>query len=163
MINFDENKCLVYFVYKRHFKKYEFLKEDLYQEGFIALFKACKKFDIEKGNTFSTYAIKAIYNSMLYCLVRKEQKHFNNCISLEQLQDDFNFDFEDKTEPDYDIILIKSLNENQLNLIQLKLDGFNQKDIAEKMGISRSCVANKFVKIKNILKDFKEVEYGNDY
>lgn len=163
MVNFDENKCLVYFVYEKQFKKYEFLKEDLYQEGFIALFKACKMFDIEKGNAFSTYAIKAIYNSMLYCLVRKEQKHFNNCISLDQLQDDFNFDFEDKTETDYDIILIKTLNENELNLVQLKLDGFNQKEIGEKMGISRSCVANKFVKIKEKLKNFKEVENERYY
>ena len=160
MINFDENKCLVYFVYERQFKKYEFLKEDLWQEGFIALFKACKKFDIEKGNTFSTYAIKAIFNNMLCYLIKKEQKHYNNCVSLEELQEDFNFDFEDKNEFEPNIVFIKGLNENQIKLIQLKLDGFKQKDIGEKMGISRSCVANKFVKIKEKLKNFKEVENG---
>ncbi|NCC71319.1 sigma-70 family RNA polymerase sigma factor [bacterium] len=158
MVNFDENKELVYFVYNKQFKKYDFLKEDLLQEGFIALFKSCKKFDISKGIMFSTYAIKAIYNNMLCYLVRNELKFYNKCISLDELQDDLNFEIGGGFEIETNLLYNKkNITDEQLKIIQLKLDGFNQKEISKMIGISKSYVSKKFSNIKVKLNLLKEV------
>ena len=47
-------------------KKYKNLApyEDLYQEGFIALLRACEKYDENSGTKFATYASVAIMNAL---------------------------------------------------------------------------------------------------
>lgn len=66
---FEQNKPLVGLELRRevsvgHLNKYD--REDLEQELNIALLKAIKGFDIEKGYTFSTYAGKFLRNTRLY-------------------------------------------------------------------------------------------------
>ena len=68
---FHENKKLVYDVVNKRFdaynEKYKELgieREDLYQMGFIGLFKAAKKFDEKRNLKFSTYAFPLIYGEI---------------------------------------------------------------------------------------------------
>lgn len=79
-----ENEGLVYKVWNDHFsRKYYHLKEDLLQEGRIALHKANGMFDENKGYSFSTYAYKAIWNTMRNYLLSKERIQHEKPISLE--------------------------------------------------------------------------------
>lgn len=85
MTEFTKNIKLVYLVYNKNFYKFTIFKEDLCQEGLIALWKICKKKDDIKVK-FSAYATKAIYLSMLKYLQRKEIKHKKNCILFSELK-----------------------------------------------------------------------------
>lgn len=90
MNDFYKNTKLVYWVFEKYFKEYLFLKEDLVQEGFIALFNACKKYKVETNFKFSTYATRCIKNGMLK-FINKENKHIKNTISLELVMEDFKY------------------------------------------------------------------------
>ena len=61
------NEKLIHFVINKFFgykDKDEDVYKDYYQEGFIGLMKAVDKYDYEKGNQFSTYAIFWIRNGI---------------------------------------------------------------------------------------------------
>lgn len=60
-------------------------KEDIIQEGMIGLYKAIKSFDIEKQNTFKTFANICIERQLITAIkTSTRQKHMplNTCISL---------------------------------------------------------------------------------
>lgn len=83
---FDKNTPLVYFIFERYFKRFERYKEDLIQCGLMGLWKACSKFDKDKGMQFSTFASICIKNEMGMFL-RKELKHYNNTVSFYMLDE----------------------------------------------------------------------------
>ena len=60
-------------------------KEDIIQEGMIGLYKAIKSFDMEKQNTFKTFANICIERQLITAIkTSTRQKHMplNTCISL---------------------------------------------------------------------------------
>ena len=60
-------------------------KEDIIQEGMIVLYKAIKSFDMEKQNTFKTFANICIERQLITAIkTSTRQKHMplNTCISL---------------------------------------------------------------------------------
>lgn len=75
-----DNLNLVHFVLNKFsFNKSEY--EDLFQEGVIGLIKAEQTYDINKKNSFSTYACVCIKNEILGYL-RKNNK--SNLLSLNE-------------------------------------------------------------------------------
>lgn len=82
----EENERLVFKVWNNHFaRKYYHLKEDLLQEGRIALHKANEMFDESKGFSFSSYAYKAIWNTMVDYLIQKERIKNDKPVYLDDL------------------------------------------------------------------------------
>lgn len=63
---YNDNIKLVYWVIHKYFYKYQNTSkyDDICQEGFIALYKACLNFKEDKNNTFSTFAISYILNTI---------------------------------------------------------------------------------------------------
>lgn len=73
MIKFEEHMNLVWKVYHQKFSKHvtcEYWKEELIQEGFLALHKAILNYNKDSKNRFSTYAYSIIWGNMNH-LVRK--------------------------------------------------------------------------------------------
>ena len=72
---FEENMPLVGFVMQKHFKSQLGTPnhDDLMQEGFIALWRACQTFDETLGCQLSTYAVKAILYAMAGYLKRESR------------------------------------------------------------------------------------------
>lgn len=68
-------------IFNDNFKSYENLKEDLLQEGYIALLKCEKKYDKTKGS-FYNYCKKPVINAMLK-FIEKEKK--NTFLSYQDL------------------------------------------------------------------------------
>jgi len=68
-------------IFNDNFKSYENLKEDLLQEGYIALLKCEKKYDKTKGS-FYNYCKKPVINAMLK-FIDKEKK--NTFLSYQDL------------------------------------------------------------------------------
>ena len=69
---FEDNKGLVYHLIKEHYYSYED-KEDLFQEGLIALWNASLRFEETKDMEFSSYATVVIYRQ-LNTLLKKRKK-----------------------------------------------------------------------------------------
>lgn len=62
---FNENKKLVGFCFKKYLNMYNHYDyEDIIQEGYVELFRCCKRFDVDKGVAFSTYAVPSIIGAM---------------------------------------------------------------------------------------------------
>ena len=84
-------------------------KEDMIQEGMIGLYKAVKSFDIEKENSFKTFANMCIERQLITAVKNSNrQKHMplNSSVSLNAAA------YEDNQDMDkLDILNIKTLND----------------------------------------------------
>lgn len=72
MVSFESNMKLVPYIYNKYFYGLKKYKDDLFQCGYMGLWKACKRFE-ETKSKFSTFACKCIKNEMLLFL-RQENK-----------------------------------------------------------------------------------------
>ena len=145
-----------------------FEKNDLLQEGYLALYSATKTYDAMGSVTFFTYACKCIANSMLSILKKNNNKKnhiLNNSIS---------YNNEDKTYDDkiiniranksfdpINILLDSEANNKMLNELKgyekdiaiCKMLGFPNSEIASLLNIDRKAINNAVTRIKNKYKN----------
>lgn len=164
MIDFNANMKLVYFVYEKHFKNYNHIKDDLCQEGFIALWRCCNYFKPDSEFQFSSYATKAIKNAMTCYAVRKEHRHFNTTNFSELVDEEkkhltefekYDFsDFENYINSNY--IFVENFNnqtERNKQIVKMRfIDDKNQSEIAKEFQCSQSYISRIITKFKNQLK-----------
>jgi RNA polymerase sigma factor (sigma-70 family) len=163
MINFNEYTKLVYFVFEKHFKQYQSFKDDLCQEGLIALWKAQRCFNQSKNISFKTFAYASIKNNMLSYLKRKELKHFKVITFSELEKNKVNIENTNCVYNDIDLDFKNTFNNNlkktSIRNRQIIKDYFlsnkNQKQIASKYQISQPQVTritqNFKINVKNDL------------
>lgn len=164
---FQSNKSFVPFVYHKWFNNYSSWQEDLFQEGYLALWKACCKFKEDNAMIkFSTYAINSVYFRLLnYC--RKFIIKTSNVVSLDA------FCVSETPEGDslYLIDVIsdeqdldtKYLIENCMNQLsdreqKIILDimaGYGQEEIAKRRHISQSFVSRRLIKFRHLIEKEK--------
>ena len=166
-------------------KKYSMADEtdDLISVGSLGLIKAINTYKISHGTQFSTYASRCIENEILM-LIRANKKHKcsisvedvlgkddeDNEITIADLNYDNDKDVEKLFEMNYlsnklDIVLKKYLNKREYEIICLRyglkgLPMLPQREVAEKLGISRSYISRLETKAINTLK--KHLKH-NDY
>ena len=85
-------------------------REDIVQEGMIGLYKAVKSYDIEKQNSFRTFANMCIERQLITAVKNSNrQKHIplNSSVSLNAAayEDNEDVDSEDESEEEDDTIL----------------------------------------------------------
>ena len=145
--------------------------DDLEQEGYIALVKAMEYYDSSKNVLFYTYVVAAIKRKMLN-LVRLNSavKHqlLNNSISFDETVTEdgstlFSF-LEDKKalkplelmESNESIKRIKNilfdLDIELASILELRINGFKQNEIATLLDLNRRNITNLLVKLKKNLK-----------
>ena len=167
-------------------KKYNQADEadDLISVGSLGLIKAINTYKLNHGTQFSTYAAKCIENEILM-LIRSNKKHKGN-LSIEDVlgSDDenneitigelnYNTDYnveqmvEDKlVSQGLDKILIKHLSKREYEIICLRYGLLGnpilpQREVAKKLGISRSYISRLEKKSLEILKKvINKKEYG---
>ena len=156
MIDFNENMKLVNLTFRKHFLKFNYLKDDLFQEGFIALWNCCKFYNDNIKAKFETYASKSIYNSMLKTIL-KEKTNNENCLILSELE---NFDLPDnETFNDHlNLLFIKQSIEipdkrNSKIIKSCIFNKSNQSKVAKYFKLSRQRVSQIVCKYKNDLKE----------
>lgn len=77
---FEAHKNMVYYCYN-HLLKDDFItksQEDLIQEGFLALWKACMSYDETLEIKLSSYAFPAIQNAMLTWIRNNKSYYYNH-------------------------------------------------------------------------------------
>ena len=138
--------------------------EDLVSIGVIGLVKAVDTFNLESGTRFATYAARCIQNEILMCF--RAQKKRSGEISINETIDvdrdgnpltymdiistneDLGEDLDRKTQIERAIRLIRNtLDERERQIITMRFglfglkETYTQKEIAQKLNISRSYVS----------------------
>lgn len=145
--------------------------DELYSIAIETLVVSARKFNKDKGFSFSSYAIKSIENKILKEIRKKTNQikyisseiSLNSTININSNTIDFSDIVEDsKINLELEAITMASLNmaleklKNQEKLykcLKLYLEGYNQSEIAEKIGdISQTYVSKLLLKSKKTLR-----------
>lgn len=162
----SKNKNLVYFVINKSFKQY-LSNDDIIQEGYIGLWKAIKTYD-DSHSSFSTYAIKCIYNNILMYIRDNLSKLHDNILSLDYLysgekkEDESDLYNYVKTEEEYiklkiDLLykpFIKTLSKKEQMILYYNFLGYTQTKIGEKLNCSQKTICMYLSDIRKKLKKY---------
>ena len=159
---FVQNEKLVYFVLNkilREIPNFKMYKDDMMQQGFLGLLRACRNFDKDKGNKFSTYASKTIKGYM-YKYIEKElrsrRKHRLQFVSLETEVNEKTTLADTIVSEPYEtpwIFTDKRLTDKQLLVCKLLYEGYNQTEIGKELGCSQVQISRIIKQIKSILQE----------
>lgn len=160
-IRFNENTSLVPFIYHKHFYAYSEHMDDLFQEGYAALWKSCTNFDESRGLQFSTYACTAIYRRMYGYVKKVIQKHFF-VLSLDGViaedgegNEVYLKDVIPKEQDDSIRYAIQEslqhIPSKDQDIICRIMEGYTQEKIAEIMHVSQSYVSRCLQRFRKIL------------
>lgn len=171
-----ENEKLAYLMAHRYKQKVStFIEfEDLKATCLFGLVKAANSFDESKGKKFSTYACKAIQNEILM-LINRENKHLkvnslddiivDNVSFLEIISDEQDLEQQFFNSMQIDLLMkyIDELPGRLKSIINYKLKGFTQQEIADKLNVSQSQVSRLYYQALNLLRIKFDKENGNEW
>ena len=149
----EKNMGLVMSIVNSFHPKDQTEREDYLQAGRIGLWKALKKFNPAKGNVLSTYAWNPIRWEIIKEIRSKGGKvtlfslSGSDCISSHELQT------LPKTEMPFWEYLPSNLNKIESHIIQLRLQGFNFKEISSKLDCNRSNIKKMFQSAINKIRE----------
>lgn len=165
----EENIGLVNFIMNKYYKNSVYihndLRDDIYQEASIGLFKAAQTYDETKGIRFSTYASKAIRNLISRFFDRYIYKHYNagvislECSLYEKYDEESEQTISDSLEVEeggYAEILIQdALEESKYHIkgieriAKLRLDGYYQREIAKEFNVTQVEISRRLKLLEN--------------
>ena len=173
----NKYKGMILIILKDFLKKYKIVGieiSDLYQEGLIGLLNAIETYDKDRDVTFYTYAnacIKSAIITTIRSTFTQKNRILNTSYSLDKMFEDSENNFyeifkDEREEPNKKLIdheetveltnRIKSkLSENEKVIFELKLQGLDNKEIAELIDKDRKYVENTIFRIG---KKYKEME-----
>ena len=156
-MSFESNIGLVYTVINKMKLVSDPEFDDLVQEGLIGLLKACNTFEPSKGFKFSSYACTCIRNNILmYLRTRSKHPKFRTVsydtpvrnprdpqesTRLLDLIEDPGSSVECKVATSLLIEALKSECPKYKDILRLAYEGYNQREIGERLGVSQSCVS----------------------
>lgn len=163
---FNQNQKLVPFIYAKYFQQdSQPWKDDLIQEGLIALWKSCKIYDETQGFLFSTLACACIHRAMCTYLKRKVLRH-SESVSFEEIvsedADGNQIRLKDCIASKSDLLtpetqhllgfVLSLLPKRTQQVSLLILQGYRQEEIGDLLGVSQSTVARDWDKFKEKFK-----------
>lgn len=157
----EEFKLMIYsFINKYDLEYGDYLvdKEDLFQEGCIALIDACRTFKDNNTTKFSTYAyiiIERRIQRVFFKSIRRYQKEFS--YDKYEHNDHYNFVKEDKVKYEFDPRLLNNVNltSEDKKIITLRLKCYSYKEIASMLNITCKRVDNRLSRIKKIYREMQ--------
>ncbi|EGT4848582.1 TPA: sigma-70 family RNA polymerase sigma factor [Clostridioides difficile] len=163
---FEDNINLVHFIISRYFnyflRKYPYLKEDLFQEGYIGLHKATCCFDESKGK-FSTIAFPYISGHLKRFTTGYVKKHYRNdidsfekCIYRDNYGEEIRIEDRLAGNENVDIenvrVIRSCIKRSEIKDIQkivcLREKGYTQQEISKVLGTSQTSIYRRLKKLK---------------
>ncbi|QQE75702.1 sigma-70 family RNA polymerase sigma factor [Brevibacillus composti] len=152
----QDNLSFVHFILKKYYPPEGYDYDDLYQIGCIGLVKAAKKFDPSLGYQFTTYAAYWIENELKKMIrTQKAVKRTGDVFSMDWTGEDedgslaellANYDsVEEEVEAKW---LFSELIRQEPAITMLALQGYTQKEIGRKLGMSQVSVSRKLLNMR---------------
>ncbi len=140
-------------------------RDDLIQEGYIALYNAARTYDSSKSQ-FSTFATLCIKRRMLNWIEKNVNPSLssmsisdlddNDLSRIGMIQDNFEDDFILKTEISDLLDKAKSiLSENEYKVFSLYIKGYTNDEICKKLGITKKSCDNSLFRLRKKLRSVK--------
>lgn len=175
----NKYKGMILIILKDFKKKYKIVGveiTDLYQEGLLGLLNAIESYDKDKDVTFYTYANACIKSSIMTAIrstFTQKNRILNTSYSLDKICEDTDTNFyevfkDEREEPNKKLIdreetlelknrMMAKLSENEKVIFELKLQGFDNKEIADLIDKDKKYVENTIFRIG---KKYKEIDIG---
>ena len=128
----EKNMGLVLTIVNRFGPKNQTEKEDYIQAGRIGLWKALTKFSKNGGSKFSPYA----WNPIKWEII-KEIRSIKNKYDAINIEEHQHHHLSNNPSPFWELVP-SNLTQNESQIIQLKLEGYNFKEISSKLQCHRS-------------------------
>ena len=168
-MSFESNMNLVYLVLHQMNLVSDPEFDDIVQEGSLGLLKACDTFEPSEGFKFSTYACICIRNNILmYLRTRRRQSKMKTissdtfiinprdpqeAIRMIDLLEDPGSSVDSKVATSLLIGALKSECPRYKEILRLTYEGYNQREIGERLGVSQSCVSRIQSKLRSKYKE----------
>ncbi len=143
-------------------------KEDLYQEACIALYDACRTYSPDRQTKFSTFAYSVIKRRVEHKLktylrpLRTESYSVDAIRSIDYYKrySDNEYRTRQHYESKKDTIhrFLKTLSEEELQIIKLRQHNYSYEDISRKMKLNKKKVDNQIQKLKRDYRNFQKKE-----
>jgi len=146
----EKNMGLVLTIVNRFNPKNQTEKEDYIQAGRIGLWKALTKFSKTGGSKFSPYA----WNPIKWEII-KEIRLIKNKYNSTNIEDCYHSYPSNNNAPFWELIP-SNLTQKESQVIQLKLEGYNFKEISNKLQCHRSNTKKIF---QSAVRKIKETNY----
>lgn len=155
----DNYRNMIYSIINKFSLRHQYIKlsrEDLFQEACISLLEACKTFNPSKKTKFSTFAYRVIY-CHLGREVCKIIKVIQNEVCFYDNNDNFNaISFVKDNEFTYSAQYARSnffesidfLSFEDKTILQMRVDKYSYKEIADKLNITTKRVDNRLNKLR---------------
>lgn len=163
---FFDNTGLVFFTLKKYYPTY-IKNEDMHQEGFLALWKACLTYNENFNVKFSTYSVKVIHQH--YSYVFRSNKELRCGVQLLSMDAKFisasgePLTFGDMIIGETDVNIasllcdevFSKLKPREVQLLKLSFAGYKQAEIAKQIGVSRQYVNHLYIKLRKKIVSLK--------
>lgn len=172
----NDNRKLIYkIIYNHNLENGDFMvdTESLYQEGCIALYKACKTYEIGKGMNFTSYAYMCIRSAINTYIRDNFKKHQDEYYSIDNYPNvDYHVSMSNVCIAENPVAyhrelefrkhlheFVSKLNEQDQQIFEMRVDDVSYKNISERLNISTKRVDNRLrVLRKKLKKHLKESE-----
>ncbi len=151
---------------------YSINKEDLLQEGIIALHQACLLYDEQNEASFHTFAHLVVQRRIKRIFMQNYRRYQHERYSIDAVEDGMTYRniASEKTNDNPNLALIRkennallrrcydSLSPVERNIVILRENHYSYKEISERLNMSQKTVDNKIQKIRRRFKRLKDFD-----
>lgn len=151
---------------------YSINKEDLLQEGIIALHQACLLYDEQNEASFHTFAHLVVQRRIKRIFMQNYRRYQHERYSIDAVEDGMTYRniASEKTNDNPNLALMRkennallrrcydSLSQVERNIVILRENHYSYKEISERLNMSQKTVDNKIQKIRRRFKRLKDFD-----
>ena len=157
---------------------YSINKEDLLQEGIIALHQACLLYDEQNEASFHTFAHLVVQRRIKRIFMQNYRRYQHERYSIDAVEDGMTYRniASEKTNDNPNLALMRkennallrrcydSLSPVERNIVILRENHYSYKEISERLNMSQKTVDNKIQKIRRRFKRLKDFDdFDNEW